>query len=279
VVAADREGDGFVFRSLIRSGGHSTVRVLVQLLVDGLALLQPVRTLGCTVSPSRTPGLFVVDVPPEVDYDPVVRVLAERTALGWWAYEEGALATAHADAASLFAASSAPHDPVAPTPAALHATLPAGSGPTLAATATALRGVNAKQRDFLARSRADHLLVQPRLVELERRLLRQGGGGLVFRLETDLDLILNRGQQFSGRKLHVPGRPSECHKNVARLWRSAPNRTQIVAGWALCADGLWRQHSWLVRRHAIVETTAKRKRYFGAALSESEAQEFAAREG
>jgi hypothetical protein len=49
----------------------------------------------------------------------------------------------------------------------------------------------------------------------------------------------------------------------------------IGTGYALSADGLWRQHSWGVRRQGILETTAPREKYFGILLQGSSADSFA----
>lgn len=69
---------------------------------------------------------------------------------------------------------------------------------------------------------------------------------------------------------------SACHANVSRLWIA--RKQEIVAigtGYALSADGLWRQHSWGVRREGILETTVPREKYFGIVLQGSQAHSFA----
>jgi hypothetical protein len=76
------------------------------------------------------------------------------------------------------------------------------------------------------------------------------------------------------------GGVSQCHANSAALWIGAPERFQIVTGYALSEDGLWRQHSWALERLArggdrIVETTERRLAYFGVGLSEAESDDFA----
>jgi hypothetical protein len=69
---------------------------------------------------------------------------------------------------------------------------------------------------------------------------------------------------------------SRCHENVARVWtRKRHGVLGIGTGYALSDDGLWRQHSWGVRREGVLETTVPRTKYFGLLLQEEEADGFA----
>lgn len=53
-----------------------------------------------------------------------------------------------------------------------------------------------------------------------------------------------------------------------------------VTGDALDADGIWRQHSWLLRKHPgphqrrLIETTVRQVRYFGVVLDDRVAEAF-----
>lgn len=111
------------------------------------------------------------------------------------------------------------------------------------------------------------------------RLLDIGGHRLVIPLVPDLDLPALLGphaRSFSGRRARlVPGRPRECHANTAELWRAGI--AQITTGYALAADGLWRQHSWGLEALSarVVETTVLCERYFGVALAGQGAADFA----
>lgn len=49
----------------------------------------------------------------------------------------------------------------------------------------------------------------------------------------------------------------------------------IGSGYALSADGLWRQHSWGILRDGILETTERRIKYFGLILQDERANRFA----
>jgi hypothetical protein len=69
------------------------------------------------------------------------------------------------------------------------------------------------------------------------------------------------------REMH----PSDCHRNALTVWEADHDRYVIMTGWALSSeDGCWRPHSWLVdnvlEEAAIIETTFKRDRYFGAPI-------------
>jgi hypothetical protein len=73
-----------------------------------------------------------------------------------------------------------------------------------------------------------------------------------------------------------PMHPGTCHANISSLWkRRLRDIVAIGTGYALSADGLWRQHSWGVRRQGILETTALREKYFGILLQGSDADSFA----
>ena len=67
---------------------------------------------------------------------------------------------------------------------------------------------------------------------------------------------------------------SRCHSNCAHIWNCKPKEYKIVTGWALSDDGIWRQHTWLLRSKAIVETTSPREKYYGFVLTDEEANQF-----
>jgi len=135
------------------------------------------------------------------------------------------------------------------------------------------------QREFLETRRLEHLQVYPEYAKLEQRLLSMGGKMVVPRREPDQDKILSRGKLWvrDNIKIVTVGRtPSNCHGNVAELWRSNPKRYHIATGWALSDDGLWRQHSWIIDERTVIETITPREKYFGFVLTPLEAQQFEA---
>ena len=124
------------------------------------------------------------------------------------------------------------------------------------------------------------------LLPLERLLLEraQEYGHRAERMvyageEWDLVPLLTRGQVFTGPVEMREGEPSRAHKNAARLW--ADHRGfSLVTGYGLSEDGLWRQHTWILRTRSqpgkppINETTVARVLYFGYVLSRKEAGQF-----
>lgn len=120
---------------------------------------------------------------------------------------------------------------------------------------------------------------------LHKILLSIGGSETSFScLEEDMKAILERGVFHNGTSKMMLGQPSRCHSNVCELWR-LNNKTadvRICTGYALSADGMWRQHSWLAHyyetpkqfRMRIIETTAKRVAYYGFEMTQEEAEEF-----
>lgn len=71
-------------------------------------------------------------------------------------------------------------------------------------------------------------------------------------------------------------RDCACHENVSWLWTA--QKREIVAigtGYALSGDGLWRQHSWGIRRQDLLETTTRREKYYGILLQGALADSFA----
>jgi hypothetical protein len=58
---------------------------------------------------------------------------------------------------------------------------------------------------------------------------------------------------------------SECHRNVATIWRKKQyGIAAICSGYGLLDDGLWADHSWgILPDGGILETTFRREKYFG----------------
>jgi len=118
------------------------------------------------------------------------------------------------------------------------------------------------------------------LLPLEQKLLALGGTRMVYRYEPDLELLLERGEAFDGPAESIPGESRACHANVAQLWNENRGAYAIVTGYVLSADGLWRQHSWVVRKQPlpgqprVIETTIERVKYFGFILNDIEAEQF-----
>jgi len=117
-------------------------------------------------------------------------------------------------------------------------------------------------------------------VPLEQKLLSYGGKRVVYVGEPDLEELLSRGEVFEGPSALIRGEPSQAHKNAARIWNAGKLFYALATGYALSEDGLWRQHSWVLRRlpttrqRRIIETTIRRVKYFGFVLTDAEAEVF-----
>ena len=134
-----------------------------------------------------------------------------------------------------------------------------------------------ERKKFLNRRLRDASKEQPALLRLRSLLLRFGGEFLVAPPKPDGDVgeILESGFLFEGEILFRPMKRSSCHQNVASMWKMRRHGVVgIATGYALSEDGLWRQHSWGVRRDGVLETTEARVKYFGILLQGERADQF-----
>ena len=140
-----------------------------------------------------------------------------------------------------------------------------------------------EQRKNLKESNEGILKLHLQFCDLHNILLTIGGSETCFPIyQEDIDAILDRGKYYSGRSRMMKGQPSQCHRNSCELWENnyKDHDVAICTGYALSADGMWRQHSWLVWRkesedkEVIIETTKKRVAYYGFEMTEEEAKEF-----
>jgi hypothetical protein len=137
--------------------------------------------------------------------------------------------------------------------------------------------MNPDRRILLANRLQSAISLQPEISDLRHLLLRAGGIELVAPPchNPDIARLIDSGALHNGRiQLHAM-QTSACHANVARIW--GKNRWRLIGigtGYALSEDGLWRQHSWGVRRSGILETTQVRSLYFGITLDGVEAERF-----
>jgi hypothetical protein len=114
----------------------------------------------------------------------------------------------------------------------------------------------------------------PELKLLKDRLLSIGGDWVALQPEPDLEILLKEGQLFKRKVIIKPMAICQCHKNCAKLWGENPKTYKIITGWALSADGIWRQHTWLLKKAAILETTSHRVAYYGYVLNARTANNF-----
>jgi len=134
------------------------------------------------------------------------------------------------------------------------------------------------QLAFLRKKASDIIRKSPLHAKLRDALLSMGGEEVVLlpQRKASIEKILKRGFAQAGKKVKIRrGERSRCHANAAALWKENPGEVRIVTGYALTKDdGLWRQHTWALKKGRIVETTVKRSVYFGCALSRKESERF-----
>ena len=146
--------------------------------------------------------------------------------------------------------------------------------------------VDRSQAEFLKQRTASMLKTVPMYASLRKKLLDIGGVDVVppvidvsstaqlARQCYDVSQTLHRGRTWlgAGAKVVEMG-ANNCHLNVARLRTS--RRGHIASGWALSIDGLWREHSWLVKSVStaseyLIETTVSWLLYHGYILNDEE---------
>jgi hypothetical protein len=138
--------------------------------------------------------------------------------------------------------------------------------------------MRAEQKSLLDRRLRESVQQQPEIEALRGLLLAIGGTELVAPpgLDPDVRLLITSGFVMGGPVQHEFIRDSKCHENIARAWKGRKSGiVGIGTGYALSGDGLWRQHSWGLRREGILETTVERVKYFGLLLQGEAADSFA----
>jgi hypothetical protein len=112
--------------------------------------------------------------------------------------------------------------------------------------------------------------------EMTSVILGYGGVAVVPSLspESRVKDLIREGRGFSATARPISGVPGECHRNTALAWMRGEIGT-VATGYALSADGLWRQHSWGVDDLGqIAETTQSRLAYYGVELTGEQALAF-----
>lgn len=116
--------------------------------------------------------------------------------------------------------------------------------------------------------------------DLKTLLLFHGGEAVVLpKIEEDKEAIMSRFMLIADNEHETfprtlkKGATCHCHQN------SADNYCKygfgIMTGYALSADGVWRQHTWNVADGGtVVETTEPRVAYLGFLLTTAECLQF-----
>jgi len=105
-----------------------------------------------------------------------------------------------------------------------------------------------------------------KLEEIEKNTILLPG---FWESKTEIERLIKRGVIFGPTEKFDLGGPSQCHNNVIDKYLEN-NNYEIVTGYALSEDGLWRSHSWLLKEGIVFETTEERLKYFGVILKEDE---------
>jgi|SRR5579871_364592 len=125
------------------------------------------------------------------------------------------------------------------------------------------------QKRFLDHGLREHAKFQPGIVKLKKVLVKLGGSHLAVPPEPDsgLSLLIQCGFIMTGPVVLKLMEPGACHFNSSRLWVEKKHGVGgIGTGYALSDDGIWRQHSWGVRREGLVETTCLRENILGCCI-------------
>ncbi len=101
VAVAEDDAGCHQFAGVQAGSGHSTVRVIAAEAAALPGFIEKLVTLGCAFERSYIAALAAFDVPPHVDYAAIRAWLDEQEAAGVLDYEEGSLASQHAEAANV----------------------------------------------------------------------------------------------------------------------------------------------------------------------------------
>ena len=93
-VRAEQVDNDLVFRELVETSGHTTLRVLVSNPDNTQNFRDELHKLGCESELSHIDGLIAVDVPPGIHYPDIRDFLDREEAAHRLGYEEAALGQA-----------------------------------------------------------------------------------------------------------------------------------------------------------------------------------------
>jgi hypothetical protein len=84
-------------------------------------------------------------------------------------------------------------------------------------------------------------------------------------------MLRSLGGFFPGDRAKVQGSANASTRVPPQLARAGEDRPTFLpyVGFALSDDGCWRVHSWVQTPGGIVETTVKRRLYFGIPMGSS----------
>ena len=124
-------------------------------------------------------------------------------------------------------------------------------------------------RGFLARRFRESSKGQPGLRELRRILLKLGGEELSPPADFDptTTFLVDFGIVFAGPVVVKQNPRGPDDRALGRIWnRRLHGIVGIGIGYALDADGIWREHAFGVLREGVLELTVPKQKYFGLLL-------------
>jgi ribosomal protein S18 acetylase RimI-like enzyme/8-oxo-dGTP pyrophosphatase MutT (NUDIX family) len=127
-------------------------------------------------------------------------------------------------------------------------------------------------KELLADKLRDNV-TRPDIQNLRSRLLSYGGEEALITFPDDTSFevgrLLQRGKFWLGNKAVLKKMQAcRCHENSVHLVMEG--KGELVNGYALSLDGLWRPHSWVLTSNGLIETTVKRMAYYGVVLTQAE---------
>jgi hypothetical protein len=114
-------------------------------------------------------------------------------------------------------------------------------------------------------------IADPARKQLRDKLLGYGGEEALVRASdipaNEIERLMARGRFWLGSAADFNKmRAINCHGNSLCLAEQGAG--EVVNGYALSRDGMWRNHSWVLQPDGrLIETTVPREAYFGAVLT------------
>lgn len=92
IIYTELEEDRLVVKGLIEESGNSTLQIISFKEENAGRVQQRLEEFGCAWEGSHLPGYFSVDIPADLDYEPVREYLADLEEKGMLSYREACLA-------------------------------------------------------------------------------------------------------------------------------------------------------------------------------------------
>lgn len=97
IIRAEERNGVLYAKELVQESGHSTIRVLLSDATSVDKIRAEFFTLGCPSELSNLDNLIAVDVPVNVSYAKVKKILEDGELKNLWEYQEACLAKKHSE--------------------------------------------------------------------------------------------------------------------------------------------------------------------------------------